>query len=57
MYPPYLLLATSAVGLAAVRRLALRGVVAGWASWVVGCLYLGKLAMLVGGRGAWAGVL
>jgi hypothetical protein len=47
MYPPWLVSATSAAGLAAGSRLLAVGLAPRWAAWCAGCLYAGKLAMLV----------
>ncbi|KAF8058100.1 hypothetical protein HT031_005760 [Scenedesmus sp. PABB004] len=47
MYPPWLVLATSAAGLGACAALAAIWALPRWAHWVVSTLYVAKLSMLV----------
>ena len=47
MYPPWLVCATSAAGAGAASRLLAVGLAPRWAAWAAGCVYAGKLAMLV----------
>jgi len=47
MYPGYLVLTTSALGLLAAHRLARRGHIGAAASWLLHCLYAAKAAMLL----------
>lgn len=47
MYPGYLLILTSVMGIVACRRLVAHGNITAFNSWLLHCLYGGKLAMLV----------
>ncbi len=47
MYPPYLVLATSLLGLAATQRLWACDAMPQWAAWVVSAIYTAKLSMLL----------